>query len=617
MTASPSTPPVPADFPEARRFTFADPLATARRWSTGTVMLVLATFCAAFYLPNLGRPDFDKKGEPREGAIVGEILDSGDWILPRVNGHRLPEKPLFYSWLGGFSALAFGLNEFAMRFPSVLTAIITILATFALGEWLFNRRTGLLAALMLAVSVNFYSLATKARIDMTLCMAVTLALASFARGYFGDPARAARWYLASALAMGIASISKGPLGCVLPVWVVLVFLALRRDWRGMLAVRPFSNALVVFAVMAAWYLPAWWLASERGLADGPEGFVEVVLWKENIGMPLGMVEGGGHAHPFLYYVPSLFTAFFPWAFFLPQSCWGVRRSEGAERPRLGFVLVWFLAGFFMFSVATGKRVDYLVPLWPAAALLVGKAWDRVATETKAGPIRRWLLPGTAAWGLCAVALMALLCVASTPHFPQSVADGVAWAGRTFGDAVAQKGEKFLKGEDWAVGMAIWEPLHLHFGTFAVLIAFLVVGGAIGIVGALAARPLLSFAGCWTLVAGFAFVTTRVFLPAVSIQTSIRPFLEEVRHAVPDEAPLYAIRSFDYAMPFYLRRHTPDISVDELVAEWDKGVKAFAIVEEADLPALRGKTGMAVIERARSGTAREAGCLILVQPMNRK
>ncbi|MBI3099695.1 MAG: glycosyltransferase family 39 protein [Planctomycetes bacterium] len=610
--------PVPETFPAPRPFTLADPLAAARRWSTGTVMLVLAFFCGAFYLPNLGRADFDKKGEPREGAIVGEILDSGDWVLPRVNGHRLPEKPLFYSWLGALSALAFGLNEFAMRFPSALTATIAVVVTFALGEWLFNRRTGVIAALMLAVSTNFYALATKARIDMTLACAITLALAAFARGYFGDPARAARWYLASAVAMGIASLSKGPLGCVLPVWVVLVFLALRRDWRGMLAIRPFSNALVTTAVMCAWYLPAWWLSRERGLDGGPEGFVEVVLWKENIGMPLGRVEGGGHAHGFFYYVPLLFTAFFPWAFFLPQACWGIRRAEGVERARSGFVLVWFLAGLLMFSVATGKRVDYLVPLWPAAALLVGRAWDRLASETGAGPIRRRLLPGTVAWGLCAAGLMAVLVLASTPHFPQSVTRGVTWAGQTFGDRASISAERFLQGEDWRVAVAIWEPLHLHFGTLAVMIAFLVIGGAIGIVGAIAARPLLSLAGCWTLVAGFAFIVTRVFLPPITYQYSIRPFLEEVRHVVPSEAPLYAVRTFDYAMPFYLRRHAPDIPIDDLRTEWSKGVGAFAIVKEGDLAALREAGGGGdFIVRARSETTREAGRLLLVQPRRPK
>jgi 4-amino-4-deoxy-L-arabinose transferase-like glycosyltransferase len=224
----------------------------------------------------------------------------------------------------------------------------------------------LLAAAILSTTMTYHDQALSARVDMTLCFFVTASLALFYalyRGFLGN----ALWYFALYALVGLGTLAKGPLGILLPGLVIATFLALKRRWDLMVKFAFHPGVLLALIVIIGWY----------GLAitRGGEGFVDRQLLSENVERFFG---GSGHSHPIYYYLDYLFTLALPWALFFPFLVWDAFRKDWRDDDDRLFLMLWFAVMFVFFSLAAGKRPVYLLPVYPALALLLADWFQRQA-----------------------------------------------------------------------------------------------------------------------------------------------------------------------------------------------------------------------------------------------
>lgn len=325
------------------------------------VVLLLA-LCGALYFPYLDSTPFLNKGEPREALAVQDIVKRGEWLFPLKRGELIPSKPPLFHWSAALTSRITGtLNEATVRFPSALYATFGVLLVYSLARKLLNGEVGLLAGTILATTLVYQHQALDARVDMTLCFYVSLSLILFFaiyRGFLRNPL----WLYAFYTVSGIGILAKGPLGILLPALVIGAFLALHNRWDWLIKLSFHPGLILTLLIGAGWYGLA--------LVRGGEEFYERQILQENLARFIG---GSGHTKPPYYYVSYLFTQGLPWSIFLPFLAWASLKKRALSENRLSFFIVWFLVMFVFFSLSSGKRPVYLLPLYPALSVLIA-AW---------------------------------------------------------------------------------------------------------------------------------------------------------------------------------------------------------------------------------------------------
>ncbi|MBI1848763.1 MAG: glycosyltransferase family 39 protein [Planctomycetes bacterium] len=328
-------------------------------------LVLLAALLVAFWIYGGTRP-LDNTDEGRDAQITREMLDSGDWVLPHLNGKPLPWKPMLYHWVSGIASIPAGhVSELTAALPSILAAILCALLTFDMAKRLFgSRRAGLVAAAALLTSSQFLVKSVSAQYDMTLTGFTTLAIWAFWRS---TCARSSGTSLGFSLlfyaAMGLGTITKGPVGILVPGIVAVGYLWLRRDWFGIFRTSPWFGVPLLLAVAVPWY----WATYVRG---GKEFFDEI-FWHQNFTRFTNAFDHA--AGPHYYFIQftggslpwsPLAIAAIPFLFLRTRGKWRIRR-----RSRALFPLAWFVIVFAFFTASTSKRPNYILPLYPAAALL--------------------------------------------------------------------------------------------------------------------------------------------------------------------------------------------------------------------------------------------------------
>ena len=203
--------------------------------------------------------------------------------------------------------------------------------------------------------------ALSARVDMTLCFFVTLELALFYLLYRGG-LTGSFWLYAFYALVGVGTLAKGPLGLVLPILVCGSFALLQRRWDIVKKFCFHPGVFLALVLASGWYVIA--------VTRGGEGFFDRQILQENLSRFAG---GSRHSHPIYYYIPYLLSQSLPWGLFLPVLLWDVFRTGFRSNEGTLFLKLWFLLMFVFFSLSAGKRPVYLLPLYPALALLLA-AW---------------------------------------------------------------------------------------------------------------------------------------------------------------------------------------------------------------------------------------------------
>jgi len=486
----------------------------------------LFVFCFILFFVNLGQWDLWNPDEPRYAQVAREMVNGGDWILMHFNGQMYADKPPLFFWFIALSSYLWGgFNSFAVRFPSAFFGTLAALLTFLIGKKLYSSRMGFISGLILATSHEFAYLSTRANIDAMLTFFTTLSLLCFLEWYRGNSPhpiplpKGEKEYIADKksfiiygfyIGMALATLAKGPVGFILPLLVVLAYLVVQKDWNGIKRMKLIQGMILFILIVLAWYLPAL-------LKGGREYFNETIL----LHTVDRFAKGSSHIRPFYYYFYNFPGDFLPWILFLPAAIvYGFSgRRAGIKREFL-FLFVWFSVIFIFFSFSKGKRGLYLLPLFPAVSLMVGKWWDDFLSDSMNNFNGRWF------------------------SIPLRI-----FSGLLLGLGV---------GIPWVVSTKF--PSYL---SYSIPIAFLFIGGAITlfILYRLRYRAAIFFL-IFGIMGGGVFYTQRVIFPIINPYKSARFISQEVTSRIQPGEKLVIYGDFVTAPYNYYTEIVPILEIDK-------------------------------------------------------
>ena len=334
-------------------------------------MLLLAGLGLVLYVGCIGLFDLWYPDEPDIAEVAQAMFVSGDWIVPRRMGVIWVDYPPLIYWAGSISSYVFGgMNEFTLRLPSALAAIGLVLLTCAVGSRWFDAKTGLWAGFLLLTFSQFALQAMGYRTDMLFSFFIGAGLFVYASGV----GTRMRWWprVAGFALLGLAVLTKGPLGLLLPGFVLTLWHGARREWRPLVELAPLS--LISLAIYVPWFVAC---AKEMGTDD-----MISELWAQNFER---FVSGARkHERPFYYYLVAIWYDLAPWTLLFPFALWWIHRTRQWQDRYVQLVIWWFVAFFVFLSIAVTKRQMYLLPAYPAMALLIAP-WIRAVSQTGATP----------------------------------------------------------------------------------------------------------------------------------------------------------------------------------------------------------------------------------------
>ncbi|MEQ8345130.1 MAG: phospholipid carrier-dependent glycosyltransferase [Sneathiellaceae bacterium] len=351
-------------------------------------LALVALLGGGFFLLALGGRPYANPDEGRYASIAAEMLASGDWQTPRVNGVQYLYKPPLFYWLEASAARTFGLTPFGLRLAPLLVAVFGLCATYAAGRALFDRRTALWGAGLLGSAFLYYVTSRFLSLDLTLGVFTAAGLFAFIAGIDmpdGWPRRLLLWslYVCAALAV----MTKGLVAAVLIGLTVLLWLAATGRWRLLARAELPIGTLLFLLVAAPWHIAM--------TIDHP-AFFDFYFIREHFERFL--TREHHRYEPAWFFLAVLAVGALPWTPLLPAAWrdlggwWRQRRAPVAPDGRGGgtlFLAIASLAVLAFFSLSSSKLIPYILPLFPPLALLAARPVARFA----AGMAVPWLRGG--------------------------------------------------------------------------------------------------------------------------------------------------------------------------------------------------------------------------------
>ena len=322
-------------------------------------------------IPFLGLSDFNTKGEPREAVVAYTMLEHGNWILPINNGGDIPYKPPFFHWCIAFFSLFIGhVNEYTSRLPSAVSLVLMTIGGFVFYAKRKNAPTSLIAAILTLTAFEVHRAGMNCRVDMVntafMVGAMYLLYRWWEKGKHQLP-----WL--AILCMSGATLTKGPVGIILPCFVMGVFMLTQRENFWGIVWRMALTALLSLVIPFCWYYAAYLQAGDE--------FLRLVK-EENIDRFTGKMVYESHENPAWYNLLTLITGWLPYTllllfslFILPWKKFSMPRFlENAKKATPLQVFTWlaFLLVLFFYCIPKSKRSVYLLPCYPFMAYLIAE-----------------------------------------------------------------------------------------------------------------------------------------------------------------------------------------------------------------------------------------------------
>ncbi len=337
------------------------------------LLLLLSFFLLAYILP-LGARDLVVPDETRYGEIPREMIATGDWISPHLNGLRYFEKPALGYWVHAGFLLLFGENNFAVRLPSALAVGLTALLIYLLAGSVSRREeeegrhrqggfTEVLAALIYLSCFEVFGVGNTAVLDSLFTFFLTATITAFFFATESPPGsgREKGFLILAGLSSALAFLTKGFLGFVVPVLAVAPYLVWQRRYADLLRM---SWLPILTAVLVS--LP-WSIAIHLREPD----FWRFFFWNEHIRR--FMADNAQHKESFWFFFLTAPGMFIPWIFAAPAAVPGIKSrlsKQGAQGRLLRFSLSWLILPFLFFSFSNGKLLTYILPCFPPFAILI-------------------------------------------------------------------------------------------------------------------------------------------------------------------------------------------------------------------------------------------------------
>lgn len=497
--------------------------------------------------------------EGRYAEIAREMLVTGDWITPRYNGYKYFEKPPLQAWATAAAFQAFGIGDWQARLWTALTGFLTILLVGFTGARIFNARAGWLAAVVLASSPMWIISGHFNSLDMGLSSFLVAALCSLLLAQTSHNKNKSRdWMWACWIFMALATLSKGVIGAAIPAMVFIAYSISTWDWKIWTRLRLFSGSLLFLAITAPWFV----LVAQRN----PE-FLEFFFIHEHL--QRFTQDDHSRTGPIYYFVPLLLIGLLPWILQVPGAiaqAWSERRREFSA----GWLLVcWFAVIFAFFSISHSKLPGYIIPVFPALALIIGNRLDRLLGHTNT-----MALP----WKLQALCFAILGCV-----------------GFFFLDAIGKQArpdeiEAYAQYTYWVIAALV------ALVSFSAYAAWQSKRNGI--------QSIVSYAFGFFLCAIIAGTGHESLGRAVSGIDLV----ERVKASIPEKVNFYSVRLLDHTVPFYLGRtmimvESPDElefgvnqepelwmpTLDAFITRWQEDQTAYAIMVPEQFDALKAQS----------------------------
>ncbi len=392
-------------------------------------ILIITVVAGTIFFSNLGSARLWDRDEPRNAGCAAEMFARGDLVVPTFNDELRHQKPVLLYWLMMSAYSVFGINEFSARFWSALLGIGTTLATYLIARRLIDAKTALVAGIALASSLMFVVAARAATPDSVLVFCNTMAIMFYVVGVFGrtdelTSRRNGYWFCselsgsqtkaiffqtAMFLMMGLGVLAKGPVGFVIPMAVIGMFLLLqrlpestgqgdtqtktpnqrssiwhlfsvgralhllktvmspfhpRRFWVTLWSMQPLTAAAIILLVAAPWYFMVHW--QTEGL------FTSKFFVGEHFGRATSSFEN--HSGGIWFYPLAILVGFFPWSIFWAPVAFDVfktKKSAISNPTSTGLTLMicWVAVQVSIFTIAQTKLPSYVTPCYPALAIL--------------------------------------------------------------------------------------------------------------------------------------------------------------------------------------------------------------------------------------------------------
>jgi len=332
-------------------------------------VLVSIFFCFMLGNRNLSVPD-----EGRYVEIPREMVATGNYLTPRLDGVKYFEKPVLFYWLEALTIKQLGIDEFSLRLWPAFFALFGCVAVYAAGVQLFGRRSGLLASVILSTSLLYYSMSRVIILDMPVSVLISFALLSFLVGTHKDPGLQRRLYMwAFYVFAALAVLTKGLIGIVIPGMIIGAWILVLGEWRLFKTLYLPSGLTLFLLIAAPWHIMV--------IRENPEFFYFYFI-HEHFLRYFTTIEGRNQ--PVWFFLPIILLGMFPWSVFifqairhnLPKS-WKQRHQRRDEL----FLLLWASLVFIFFSASQSKLVPYILPVFPPLAILIGR-YIAVALESR-------------------------------------------------------------------------------------------------------------------------------------------------------------------------------------------------------------------------------------------
>lgn len=333
------------------------PLSQERFSSNFPPISLLVLIVAFALLWKLGTGSLAAWDEAIYAQVSKEIVRSGDWLTLHWEYEPWFEKPPLFMWITALFYRLFGVSEFWARVPSALSGIALIGVTYLIGKFTYGKRVGFLAAVILSTCYHFLSFSRFGTMDVMLALFTYLALYAYLRL---NNENQKWWYLVWS-SCALASMVKGAGGIIAPAAIVLALVFDKRFSDAIRSRHFWQGVLLAFLLIAPWHLLMYvWYGRT---------FIDEYIGYHVIARSTRTLEG--HASGYFYYIGKLVDGFFPWGLLVPFAVVSIIRRNLKDQSRSWVLLLLCALVFGLYTVIPTRRPWYLVPLYPALAILIG------------------------------------------------------------------------------------------------------------------------------------------------------------------------------------------------------------------------------------------------------
>ena len=462
---------------------------------------------ALIWFANLEYRTLIKPDEGRYAEIPREMAASGDWVTPRLNDLKYFEKPPLQYWATATAYTVFGEHQWTSRLWAALTGFAGLLLVWFAGQRLFGRDAANYAALLLGSSMLYVMMGHINTLDMGVTFFITLGVFSFLlaqhSGSTAQQAASRNWMLLAWAGMALAVLSKGLMGIILPGTAVFIYCLVQRDFTVLKRMHWLAGLAVFLLITAPWFCLV--------MKANPEFFQRFFIYEHYTRFTTKEL---GRYQPWYYFVPILLTGALPWTVLLFDSLFhiGKPRSGGDNKPFNAalFLLIWTVFIYVFFSISDSKLPSYLLPMFPALALLMGR---RIVE------IRERLL----FWYVAPVVPVGLLFLVLAVNVGK------------FADTPNQI------------------ELYPHYSIWLVTASLILLTGLLGGMALLwkGKKPVAVLA-----IALTALLSTQIGVSGyntVARERSAKHIAEAIRAEVKPYVPFYSVMTYEQTLPFYLKR----------------------------------------------------------------